>query len=212
LCGSAIERGSGEGGPPANGIWPTGIHNEIINEAFPGLSAQQLQVLRQASYDTDFTNRVNGHDPQDPEVSFVHGMSDGTHNQDRMQAQQEGDAFIAQNEQNAQEIQADWVASGHTGIAPAALTAFGNALHTIEDRTSPAHAGNQPWYGTWTLSAVRHYRQERTINRDQLNASVAAARAAFINTFGNNLALLALQQQRACVTIQGVRGPVTQCN
>src|SRR5438132_1447946 len=25
-----------------NGLWPTGIHNRIINQAFPGLSAQQL--------------------------------------------------------------------------------------------------------------------------------------------------------------------------
>jgi RHS repeat-associated protein len=198
-----------------NGQWPTYIHNEIINEAFPGLSNAELQTLRQASYDTDYTNRVNGHDPQDPEVSFVHGMSDGVHNQDPMQAQQEGDAFIAQNEQNAQQIQADWVAAGNTGIAPGALTAFGNALHTIEDRLSPAHAGNQPWYGTRgarnKARALRHVYQESTINQAQMNAALAAARAAFLRTFGLQFQLLAIQHQQACTTIQGPNGPETHC-
>jgi len=198
-----------------NGLWPTYIHNKIINEAFPGLSRDQLQTLRQASYDTDYTNRVNGHDPQDPEVSFVHGMSDGVNNQDPTQAQQQGDAFIAQNEHDAEQIQADWVAAGNTGIAPAALTAFGNALHTIEDRLSPAHAGNQPWYGTRgarnKLRALRHVYQESTINQAQRNAAIAAARAAFLSTFGNAFELMAIQHQRACTTIQGPNGPETHC-
>jgi hypothetical protein len=198
-----------------NGLWPTYIHNEIINEAFPGLSRDQLQTLRQASYDTDYTNRINGHDPQDPEASFVHGMSDGVNNQDAVQAQQQGDAFIAQNEHDAQQIQADWVAAGNAGTAPAALTAFGNALHTITDRLSPAHAGNQPWYGTRgarnKARALRHIYQESTISQAQRNAALAAARVAFLQTFGLQLELLAIQRQRACTTIQGPNGPETHC-
>jgi hypothetical protein len=198
-----------------NGLWPTHIHNEIINEAFPGLSNAELQNLRQASYDTDYNNMVNGHNPQDPEVSFVHGMSDGVHGQDAAQAQQQGDAFIEQNEHDAQQIQADWVAAGNPGIAPAALTAFGNALHTIEDRLSPSHVGNQPWYGTRgirnKLRALRHVQRESVINEAQMNAALAAARAAFLHTFGNQLALSAIQHQWACTTIQGPHGPETRC-
>src|SRR5579863_8194667 len=170
-----------------NGLWPTSIHTEIITNAFPGLSQGDRTELIEASYDTDYTNRVNGHDPEDPEVSFVHGMSDGVHNQDPAEAQAEGDAFIAQNEHDAQQIQAEWVAEGNTGIAPAALTAFGNALHTIEDRTSPAHVGNQPWYGTKGIKnkyrALQHVRREATINSAQMRASVAAAQQAFRQTF-----------------------------
>jgi RHS repeat-associated protein len=189
-----------------NGLWPTSIHTEIINQAFPGLSQGDRTVLVEASYDTDYTNKVNGHDPQDPEVSFVHGMSDGVHNQDPAEAQAEGDAFIAQNEHDAQQIQAEWEAEGNTGIAPAALTAFGNALHTIEDRTSPAHVGNQPWYGTKGLKnkyrALQHVRREATINNAQMRASVAAAQQAFRQTFGDEFEWLAIQQRpEACVEV-----------
>jgi hypothetical protein len=184
-------------------------------EAFPGLSNAELLTLRKASYDTDYNNRIDGHDPQDPEVSFVHGMSDGINNQDPAQAQQQGDAFIAQNEHDAQQIQADWVAAGNQGIAPAALTAFGNALHTIEDRLSPSHVGNQPWYGTRgtrnKYRDLRHVQRESTINQAQKDAAIAAAQAAFRHTFGDPFALLANQHVWACTTIQGPNGPETQC-
>jgi RHS repeat-associated protein len=189
-----------------NGLWPTSIHTEIITQAFPGLSQGDRTELIEASYDTDYTNRVNGHDPQDPEVSFVHGMSDSVHNQDPAEAQAEGDAFIAQNEHDAQQIQAEWEAEGNTGIAPAALTAFGNALHTIEDRTSPAHVGNQPWYGTKGVRnkyrALQHVRREATINSAQMRVSVAAAQQAFRQTFGYEFEWLAIQQRpKACVEV-----------
>jgi RHS repeat-associated protein len=198
-----------------NGLWPTNIHNEIIYEAFPGLSSNQIQTLEKASYDTDYNNPVNGYDPQDPAVSFVHGMSDGLTNQDPMQAQQQGDDFIAQNEHDAQQIQADWIAAGNSGIAPAALTAFGNALHTIEDRLSPSHAGNQPWYGTHGLKnrlrALRHVQRESVITPSQRIAAIAAARVAFIQTFGIQIAMMENETQLACVTTQGPRGSITTC-
>jgi RHS repeat-associated protein len=183
-----------------NGMWPTNIHNQIINEAFPGLSKDQLKTLQQASHDTDYKNQVNGHGPQDVEDSFVHGMSDGAHHQDPTEARQVADSFIAKNESAAEQIQADWVASGQQGVAPNALTAFGNALHTVEDRTSPAHEGEQPWYGSWHWSAVQHVMAERSINQNQMNNSVAAARYAYFRTFGLNWYLLATRSRGACVT------------
>jgi hypothetical protein len=75
-----------------NGLWLTYTHNIMLDEAFPGLSAQQLQTLHQASYDTDYTNLVDvggGRrvSPQDPEASFVHGMSNGLTNQNGAAAQ-----------------------------------------------------------------------------------------------------------------------------
>jgi hypothetical protein len=116
-------------------------------------------------------------------------MGATVHNQDPMTAQRAGDNFIGLNERTAQLQQADWIASGHTGVAPGALTAFGNALHTVTDRTSPTHAGNQPWHGTqgpgnlWAAGV--HVAGESTINAAQMNTAVNAARNAFRQTFGD---------------------------
>ncbi len=41
------------------------------------------------------------------------------------------------------------VAEGNIGIARAALTAFGNALHTMEDWTSPAQGERPSLVKTW---------------------------------------------------------------
>ena len=164
-----------------NGLWPFYIHNEIIDEAFPGLSKQDLQTLKNASWNMDY-----GPGQQSPALSFEHGMSDGVTGQTGAQAAQQADAFIAQNEHDAQQIQADWIKSGHTGIAPGALTAFGNALHTIEDKLSPAHIGYQPWYGQsgWNPSAWAHVLHESYITPFQMNLATSAAQQAFGSTFG----------------------------
>lgn len=45
------------------------IHNEIIDEAFPGLSKSQLQSLKTASANVD--------KDQSPEGSYKHGMGNG---------------------------------------------------------------------------------------------------------------------------------------
>jgi hypothetical protein len=114
---------------------PYYVHENIIDEAFPGMSKKDLQIVKDASTNMDY-----GPGQQDPSKSFMHGMSDGggtvfwgggNEEHDRIQA----DQFIDQQVQDAQKAQADWVAQGHTGISPKALTAFGNALHTVTDRT-----------------------------------------------------------------------------
>lgn len=166
----------------ANGLWPFYIHNEIIGESFPGMSKQDLQGLKDASWNMDF-----GKGQQNPSMSYEHGMSDGTTNQDPMAAQQMGDNFISQQVQTAQQAQADWEAQGHTGIAPTALQAFGNALHTATDRTSPSHRGNQPWHNDpWYNKRTRdHVAGEATINASDRRAADNAARQLFQRTFGN---------------------------
>jgi len=188
-----------------NGLWPTWIHNIIVQDSFPGLSNGDIQTLQKASHDTDYVNRVSGLDPQDPAASFVHGMSNGLTNQSPSEAEAEGDSFIADNEAKAQQLQADWMASGHEGISPAALTAFGNALHTVMDRTSPSHRGNQPWYGMNgrrnQARAARHFFGEVNMSNADRNAAVAAARAAFQQTFGSYFSQMSINQPlMACVT------------
>jgi RHS repeat-associated protein len=186
-----------------NGLWPFYIHNEIVGESFPGLSKQDIKTLQDASWKMDFSPGQ-----QDPAKSFEHGMSDGTTNQDPMAAQTMGDDFISQQVQAAQQAQADWAASGQTGISPVALTAFGNALHTATDRTSPSHRGNQPWHNDpWYNKRTRtHIENESTINAGQMAAAKRAAQDLFRRTFGSqfNLILVPEKELKACVTAGGV--------
>jgi RHS repeat-associated protein len=178
-----------------NGLWPWYIHDLIIDEAFPGMSKQDLQILKDASLNMDYGPRQ-----QSAALAFEHGMSNGVTGQTPLEAEQQTDAFIARSEHLAQQIQADWIASGHSGIAPAALMAFGNALHTITDRLSPAHAGYQPWYGRsqWNPTAWWHFARESYITPSGMNRAVLAARQAFQQTFGLEwqLNFMELQQQQ----------------
>ena len=131
-------------------------------------------------------------------------MSDGVHSQDPTAAQAMGDRFIADNENGAKQAQAAWTASGNAGVAPGALTAFGNALHTVTDRTSPAHAGNQPWNGTAgtrnKIAAADHIRRELHPTDAQRANAVHAAQNAFLQTFGWQMFLQATTPVKACVS------------
>ena len=170
-----------------NGKWPTFVHNIIIREAFPGLSPASMEILFKASYETDFVNRVNGLYPQDPEVAFIHGMADGLLGQSGDQAKALGDRFIEENVGLAQQKQTLSEMEGRTGMDPEALRLFGIALHTITDRISPPHAGDQPWLGTSSISdklkAVRHGALELYRPGAEKQA-IKEAREAFKKAFG----------------------------
>jgi RHS repeat-associated protein len=188
-----------------NGLWPTWIHNQIIRQAFPGLTEQQLQTLIKASHDTDYANKVSGLDPQDPAASYVHGMTDGLTGQSASKAESDGDAFISGNELRAESAQASWLASGHTGISPNALTAFGNGLHTVTDRTSPTHRGNQPWYGTTGAlnvgRAIQHVAGESIIrNEPAFQSGIQSAREFFLETFGADAYVAATKKKEVVTT------------
>jgi hypothetical protein len=69
-------------------------------------------------------------------------------------------------------------------LSPASLEAFGAALHAVLDSTSPTHAGFQKW--DWrNPSLVRnHINGEKTINPQQMQNAVNAARNAYNATYG----------------------------
>ena len=184
-----------------NGQWPTYTHTEIINEAFPGMSASDLKILNDASKEADTH--------QESYNSWMHGMSDGTDPNTAEAiyvAMQLGDQQITKDEAQARVEQAKWIAEGHTGISPAALQKFGNALHIITDRLSPAHAGYQPWYGQskWNPSAWWHFLRESNPRDPNVNTAVQAGQAAFQQTFGDEFdwMMLGSQQQQEQVTHQ----------
>jgi len=169
-----------------NGLWPTWVHKQIINEALPGLSKDQLQNLQTASKNVDSDQSLAG--------SYKHGMANGQDPNGTVHAEMDSDEFISKNLGDAKSIQADWIASGHTGIAPGALTAFGNALHTITDKTSPSHEHFQPWYctGLFDLGETGyHFVREAWPwggNQQRQQNAVDAARRHFLLTFGSDQA------------------------
>jgi RHS repeat-associated protein len=173
-----------------NGLWPWWVHNEIISQAFPGLSPADLKALTDASWNMDYGKRTElGLGPQDPASSALHGMIDAT-DPDPAHAlwlsMTLGDRFIDDQMAKARAAQAAWIASGHKGLSPQALTAFGNALHTVTDRTSPAHAGYQKWRGTWAyfgLPALVHGIRESFATTQELQNAISAAQGAFNDTF-----------------------------
>jgi RHS repeat-associated protein len=175
-----------------NGMWPFYIHQQIIDDSFPGMSKKDLQSLKDASWNMDY-----GPGQQDPSNSYMHGMSDGSGNvfwggpggnaaHDQIQA----DEYIDSQVQIAQQAQADWEAAGNTGFSPAALQAFGNALHTVTDRTSPAHEGEQPWANKpkWHYTTIWHFLREAWPTPSRRNAANDAAQALLLRTFGNQFA------------------------
>jgi hypothetical protein len=172
-----------------NGLWPFYVHENIIDEVFPGMSKQDLQTLKDASWNMDYAPGQ-----QKPSKAYMHGMSDGggtvfwgggNQEHDLVQA----DNYIDEQLQDAQNAQADWIAEGHTGIAPNALTAFGNALHVVTDRTSPAHQGEQPWADKpwWHYTTIGHFLREAWRSSGEIESSDAAARDLFKRTFGHRL-------------------------
>jgi RHS repeat-associated protein len=159
-----------------NGLWPTRIHNDIIDKAFPGLSASERQILKDASYQMD-----HGPDSQEPAFSFEHSMSDGD-NPSLYDTQTAAGNFVSDQEGVAAGLQSDW---GAATLNPTALLYFGFGNHTVSDGTSPAHEGGQPWYGVWHLSSAWHWAREQHISSARMNQAVNAERQHFRQTFGD---------------------------
>ena len=169
-----------------NGLWPFWIHDEIYDEAFPGMSKNDLQNVKDSSFVMDF-----GQGQQEPSSAYMHGMSDGSgtafwggEGGNAAHDQIAADNYIDSQVQAAQEAQANWIAQGHTGFSPLALSAFGNALHTVTDRTSPAHEGEQPWSNMF-WPGVWHVMRELHISNARQNDATNASRSLFQRTFGN---------------------------
>lgn len=166
------------------GQWPTETHNRIVDRAFPGLSPQQRQVLKDASRHVDRLanqTQAGNHD---------HAMR--SPGEDAAAARRAVDARIRDSEAAARRRQGN-APAGVADISPAALSKFGEGMHTVMDRTSPAHtdANGDPRVGSGiptTPSEARAMRQhvdeEANITPDQMDAAVNACRESFGRTFG----------------------------
>ena len=155
----------------SDGKWPGWYHHIIIEDAFGNLGSHAVAVLESASDWVDSVTAGN----QDPKRAFMHAMSNGKTNQKSEEAEQETNAYINSELSAAVALQLDYESHGGTGNSDDALTRFGHALHTVTDRTSPEHAGYQPWYCLVCPSAYAHRRAEEKSARSS-NAADEEAR------------------------------------
>jgi RHS repeat-associated protein len=187
-----------------NGKWPTEIHNQIIDAAFPGLSQHQRDVLKNASYKMDhcFTCQSQSHNHE-------HSMK--SPGEDPNSAKQATHDFIAKQETAAQKDQGGTPTKA-SDINDKSLGDFGKAGHTVTDGTSPAHvdsAGNpkdwngiptnplSPTFGSDMAAIEQHNSEEATISPEQLETAVKALQQAFTNTYGQAAAQQATTPQPA---------------
>jgi len=175
-----------------NGKWSTEIHNRIIDKAFPGLTNSQREILKRASRQRDSLAM------QTAQYAFVHAMS--SPGQSPEEAKKAINKEIQDNERAAQQFQSAFQKTGQPGLSATAILEFGNALHTVTDRTSPTHTdanGNPmvwpgiPIPGTSTFKqdldyAEKHAEGEKNISDEQMNNAVTAAREEFRRTFGED--------------------------
>ena len=144
-----------------DGEWPGWYHHQLIEWNFGFLGQHAVGVLEAASDWVDSEQAGN----QAPERSYMHAMRDGAHNQSVQEAELLSNNYIGSELNAAVTAQLAYEANGGTGYSDDALTHFGHALHTVTDSTSPEHAGYQPWYCYYCISAVEHWHTEENSAR-----------------------------------------------
>jgi hypothetical protein len=122
------------------GLWNTCGHNSLLNSAFGNAATDGFQLpksdldqLKKASHDVD-----SGPGAQSPANAYQHGMR--APGEDPAKARADADKFIADQLQKAID---DEQQRNHNQ----AMEDLGKGMHTIADRVSPAHKGEQPWPG-----------------------------------------------------------------
>jgi RHS repeat-associated protein len=119
----------------SNGKWPTSIHNQIIDTAFPNLTASQRQILKDVSAHQDAILSGGLGD----RLAFQHATR--SPGESVSQAEANYSTFVSMNEDQATKDQVNFWLAGNSGYSDKALTQFAAALHAILDSTSPAHTG-----------------------------------------------------------------------
>lgn len=189
-----------------NGKWPTAIHNQIIDAAFPNLTPGQRQILKDVSAHQD--SILGG--GQGGALSYEHAMRGP--GQSVADTQAEYQDFVSTNEDQATSTQINFWAASNPGLSNDALAKFAAALRAVLDSTSPAHAGFQVWQWWNPVLVWKHHWAENSISPQQLRTAVSAAQNAFRSTFQpnfNEFDLLQLMgQPQPAVTSTISYGPV----
>jgi RHS repeat-associated protein len=115
------------------GLWSTQAHNAIISAAFPGLSANLLHAIQDGSASVDELIYQLIGDPAE------HAMS--RPGEDPSAARGRACSFIADHLARYRQM----ATSSEPSVQYMAYFELGEAMHTVMDSTSPAHAGFLPW-------------------------------------------------------------------
>ena len=169
---------------PANkidpfGLWPTDIHNQIIDTALPKLKTGDRDRLKQASAAVD---EIAG---QLPGRSYQHTMRGGS--ETVAEARANWRRFIVSNINWAREEQDKWYKACKKGYSPDALWYIGRALHAVSDSTSPSHKGFQKWDPLDLTGVARHVWNERSISPSELNETSDLMKGYFGIPFKGNV-------------------------
>jgi len=124
-------------------------------------------------------------------------------------------AFIEHQLRYARRLQADYdkyaQKKDRGKLSPGALSAFGLALHAVQDMTSPAHEGYQQWNDSVfnTPSHVWHFLNEAlpvTLGAYRQGFAVGASQQLFAAAFGRQ----ALQKATGGIDFGGANDPTAQ--
>ena len=123
--------------------WGFFVHQQATNRALEDRVPSWYLRFITAAHEFADSDQFQG-----PDSSYRHAMRNG--DQTAEQARAMANEFVRQEFQTAWDFQKndDW---------RRAMFHFGIALHALQDSTSPAHAGFQPWTGHETGKEKRHH-------------------------------------------------------
>jgi hypothetical protein len=151
------------------------IHQQAIDAVLKGvLSDGDRDILKQRQVDVD--------EDQEPAQSYEHAMTGVEKGQDEAV---EKPLYIVRTEQHLHDLLGKAIRARKDGDVHMALYLLGQAIHAMEDATSPAHEFFQPW--RWDESywqIAKHVAKERSYpddpRRKALEDSVRWAYALYL--------------------------------
>ena len=127
-----------------DGLWPTGkagsptVHQDSIDRVLPWLPEKDRKILRD--------QQVKADEDQSTAAAYQHAMR--SPGETAAEAQRRANAYVRSEIKTARCLEA-------AGKHEEALEHLGNAIHTLQDSTSPMHAGFQVWGGISSLADLR---------------------------------------------------------
>lgn len=115
------------------GKWATFVHKMSIRDWLRGLPDMDIETL------CKMQDEVDADANQSAAKAFMHAMSDGEKQQSPEAAKETANNRVRTLLTSARMFESK---SEHK----AAMEELGRAMHTLQDSTSPAHHGFQPWY------------------------------------------------------------------
>ena len=182
-----------------NGLWPTYIHDEIIEAVFGGiLTRHQVAILENVSADQDAILKGG----QKPENSNWHAQC------------APGQSMTACATGIANHITTNLAKAGAVwdvqGLSDSALTFFGIAGHTLTDMGSPSHAAPDgtptTWNGIFGKGSFGHFMGESDEAKDWygIGQSVRNLIAGFVQAFPEEASKLGNADQAAQRAIESI--------